>query len=98
MTTDALGVDDRTPAPRYSQSVHVLMDEPTRAAVMGLAVIAAAEISQSVRPREGETLRGLVETQLEAIRADAPSLYAKAIKLGREELAKRAAIAASRAK
>jgi hypothetical protein len=97
MTTDATGAAT-TAAPRYSQSVHVLMDEPTRAAVMGLAVLAAADIGPAVRPKEGETLRGLIETQLESIRSDAPTLYSRALRAGRKELAKRAAANATRAK
>lgn len=97
MTTDALSAD-RTPEPRFSQSVHVLMDKPMREAVVGLAVLAAAELGPTVRPKEGDTLRGLIESQLEEVRSKAPTLYAKAVRAGRQELAKRAAAAAARSK
>lgn len=100
MTNDATSARPTTTqaAPRFSQSVHLLMDEPTRAAVMGLAVLAAREVGRNVRPREGETLRGLVESALDKIRQEAPALHDKALIAGRQELAARAAVAQTRSK
>lgn len=98
MTNDATSATATPAAPRYSESVHLLMDEPTRAAVMGLAVLAAKELGPAVRPREGETLRGLVESSLDKIRSDAPTLYANALVAGRQELAARAATSSRRKK
>ena len=91
--TDATtaAADDLTTA-ALSESLHVLIDEPTRAAAMGLAVINAREIGPRVRPREGESIRILLESQLDAIRQRAPELYARALEAGRQELAERAAI------
>jgi hypothetical protein len=98
MTNSAAQGARAKPAPRYSESVHLLMDEPTRAAVVGLAVIAARDIGPDVRPREGETLRGLVEASLERIQREAPTLYADALDKGRAELSARAASNRRRAK
>lgn len=81
-----------TSAARYSESLHVLVDEPTRAVVMGLAVIAARVAGPEVRPREGESIRQLLESQLEYVRSQAPDLYARALTAGRAELAARAAL------
>lgn len=78
-----------TETARYSQSVHLMMDEPSRAAVLGLAALTAKEAGPQVRPKEGETLRSLLDSALNEIRKDAPSLYDNAVKLGRQELARR---------
>jgi hypothetical protein len=80
-------------APRYSESLHVLIDEPTRAVVMGLAVIDARQAGPTVRPREGEAIRNLLQSSIERIEQQAPGLYAKALDAGRTELAVRAAAA-----
>lgn len=93
MTTDAIISE-----PRLSQSVHLLLDRPTRSAVLGLALIAAKEAGPSVRPKEGETLRGLIESALDHIRSTAPQLYARALAAGTEELAARATPAGTPAK
>lgn len=91
MTNDATSATATPAAPRYSESLHILVDEPTRAAAMGLAVITAERLGPGVRPREGEAFRGLLETALERIKEEAPTLYATALTRGREALADRAA-------
>lgn len=93
MTNDATSATATPAAPRYSQSLHLLVDEPTRATALGLAIIAAEE--SGGRPKEGETIRGLIESSLERIRGEAPSLHARALEEGRKELAARAALAAA---
>jgi hypothetical protein len=77
-------------APRYSESLHVLIDEPTRAVVMGLAVIEARQAGPTVRPREGESIRTLLQGAIEDIQQRAPGLYTKALYAGRTELEARA--------
>ena len=91
MTNDATSAPpaDTPAAPRYSESLHVLVDEPTRAVAMGLAVIAAEAVGPGVRPKEGESIRGLLEMALDRIRGDAPTVYANALVKGREHLAAR---------
>ncbi len=95
MTNDATSApppstSTTTPGARYSESLHVLVDEPTRAVVMGLAVIAARQAGPDVRPREGESIRQLLESQLEHVREQAPDLYGRALVAGRMELTARA--------
>lgn len=72
-----------------SESLHVLVDEPTRAAAVGLAVITARKSGPTVRPREGQAIRELIEDSLDRVRKNAPSLYQDALRIGREELARR---------
>lgn len=92
MTNDATSAPPATPAaPRYSESLHVLVDEPTRAVVMGLAVLAAKQAGPTVRAREGESIRSLLADRLDDIREQAPNLYQTALTEGRAELARRAA-------
>lgn len=82
-TTDAPG----TPAVRLSESLHLLVDTPTRAAILGLAEITAKELGG--RPREGETIRDLLDRALCRIANDDRARYTKALRLGRAELARR---------
>lgn len=99
MTNDATSAPPAEPtssaAPRYSESLHVLIDEPTRAVVMGLAVIDARQAGPTVRPREGESIRNLLTLALGTIEQQAPGLYGKALEAGRTELAVREAAAKS---
>lgn len=97
MTDDATSAAPTTPVTAaLSESLHVLIDEPTRAACMGLAVLAAQAIGPNVRPREGESVRNLLEERIGDIKVQAPTLYARAMAAGRAELAGRAAIVAAR--
>jgi hypothetical protein len=45
--------------PRFSESLSVLIDRPTRELIMGLA-LTSADAAGTSRPKEGETLRGLI--------------------------------------
>ncbi len=96
MTEDAIEAAPTTVTAGLSESLHVLIDEPTRAAAMGLAVMAARKLGPNVRPREGETVRNLLEDRISDIKAQAPTLHERALALGRQELAERAAIVAAR--
>lgn len=89
MTNDATSATATPAAPRYSESLHILVDEPTRAVAMGLAVITAEQAGPGVRPKEGESIRTLLEAQIDSIRDRAPDLIADALKRGREALAAR---------
>jgi hypothetical protein len=61
--------------------------------VMGLAVIEARQAGPAVRPREGESIRTLLQGSIENIQRQAPGLYARALEAGRTELEARAAAA-----
>lgn len=52
--------------PRYSESLHVLVDRPTREIILGLA-INAAEQAGTDRPKEGEAIRDLLTNALDDI-------------------------------
>lgn len=93
MKTDATSAPPSPAVPRFSESLHVLIDEPTRAVVMGLAVIDARAAGPTVRPREGEALRNLIARALDDIQRQAPTLYNDALDQGRRELAARAQLA-----
>lgn len=56
---------------------------------MGLAIITAEQAGPHVRPREGDSFRALLESALNKIKDDAPTLYADAVQRGREELVRR---------
>jgi hypothetical protein len=96
MTNDATSTSAppaTSAAARYSESLHVLIDEPTRAVVMGLAVLEALQAGPTVRPREGESIRTLLQGAIEDIQQRAPGLYARALEAGRIELKVREAAA-----
>lgn len=90
MTTDATVAPRRMGARRrYSEQVHVLVDEATRAYLLGVAVMEAEEGGYE-RPREGEEVRGLLdEAILRRYEAD-PAGYAKAVTRGRQKMRERA--------
>lgn len=52
--------------PRYSEGLHVLIDRPTRALILGLA-IDRAEKAGTDRPKEGETIRDLLVNALDDV-------------------------------
>lgn len=85
MTTATVAAE--TTAARYSESVHFLADKPMRAALLGLAELEAKR--RGGRPKEGDTLRTLLEERLVQMANDEPELYAKAIKAGTTVLRKR---------
>jgi len=83
----------KTAARRFSQSVSVLLDEQTRAYILGCAV-QAADKGGYARLKEGESLRDLLDEAI-AARYDAdPKAYTMALRAGRSVLAQRAAEAA----
>jgi hypothetical protein len=95
MTTHATAAPPRTAARRYSEQIHVLTDETTRAYTLGLATLAAEEGGYA-RPREGEEVRVLLdEAILRRYKAD-PEEYARAVTRGRAVLAAKAEEAAER--
>lgn len=77
-----------TSAARYSESVHVLVDVPMRAVLLGLAELEASE--RGGRPKEGDTLRGLLDDAITRLARRDRERYDLALSLGRTELAKRA--------
>ena len=90
MTANATAAPSRTAARRYSEQIHVLTDEQTRAYTLGLAVL-AAEAGGYARPKEGEEVRDLLDEAIgRRYKAD-PKAYARAVEKGRIELAARAA-------
>jgi len=95
MTTNATAAPPRTAARRYSEQIHVLTDEQTRAYTLGLAVL-AAEAGGYARPKEGEEVRDLLDEAIaRRFKAD-PTAYAKAVEKGRREMAVRAGAASRR--
>jgi len=78
-----------TSAARYSESVHVLVDRPMRAVLLGLAELEAEE--RGGRPKEGDTLRVLLEAEIGRLARRDRARYDLALSLGRAELDKRAA-------
>jgi hypothetical protein len=95
MTTNATAAPARTAARRYSEQLHVLVDEQTRAYVLGMATL-TADAGGYARPREGELVRDLLDEAI-ALRykRDRP-LYEAAVIRGREVLAERAGEAKAR--
>lgn len=95
MTTETIvSPPSTTAARRYSEQIHALVDRQTRELIIGLAVL-DAEAGDYARPREGETIRNLLDEAISRLfRRDAEH-YARAVRAGRRELARRAAEAAA---
>lgn len=92
MTTNATAAPARTAARRYSEQLHVLVDEQTRAYCVGLAVVAAKQGGYDT-PKQGEAIRDLLDEVIAArYEADSKS-YRQALVAGRAFLAERAAAA-----
>lgn len=93
METDATTViapPDAEAARRFDQQLHTLVDEPTRAYILGLAAIAVDE-GLELRILEGNSVRALLDQAIQAAFYRSPKEYAYTIGKGREELARRAA-------
>lgn len=73
-------------ARRFSQQVHVLVDVQTREFLLGLAI----ENAGDTRPREGETVRDLLDDAIARLWKRDPKGYERAVRRGRAELAERA--------
>ena len=92
MTSHATAAPPRTAARRYSEQLHVLVDEQTRAYTLGLATL-AAERGGYARPKEGEEVRDLIDEAIaRRFKAD-PDAYAAAVVRGRAVMAERAGAA-----
>jgi hypothetical protein len=86
MTTATAPAD--TSAARYSESVHVLVDRPMRAVLLGLAELESRD--RGGRPKEGDTLRTLLEAEVGRLARRDRARYDEALRLGQAELTKRA--------
>lgn len=82
MTTNAAAAPPRiTAARRYSEQIHVLTDEQTRAYTLGLATL-AAEQGGYLRPKEGEEVRDLLDEAIALRYKHDPARYAAAVERG----------------
>jgi hypothetical protein len=93
MTTDATTAPPRTAARRYSEQIHVLVDEQTRAYTLGLAAL-AADAGGYTRPREGEEVRDLLDEAIARRYKADPKTYAAAVQRGRTLMAERSRVTA----
>jgi len=90
MTTDATTAPRRTgPRRRYSEQLHTLVDEQTRAYILGLASLNAAAGGYS-NPREAEETRDLLDEAINARYVADSAAYAVAVHRGRAVMAERA--------
>ena len=96
MTTHATAAPPRTAARRYSEQVHFLTDEQTRAYVLGLATL-RAEAGGYARPKEGEEVRDLIDEAIAARHKKDQKGYAAAVLRGQQVLAERRATLDARA-
>lgn len=90
MTDTATAAPPRTAARRYSEQLHVLVDEQTRAYTLGIATL-AAESGGYTRPKEGEEVRDLIDEAIATRYRKDPSAYAVAVERGRQVMAERLA-------
>lgn len=96
MNTHATAAPPRTAARRYSEQIHVLTDEQTRAYTLGIATL-AAEAGGYARPKEGEEVRDLIDEAIAARFKKDAKAYERAVKRGQLVLAERRAEAVERA-
>lgn len=89
MTTNATAAPSPTVARRYSESLHVLVERPVRAVLLGLAALDASAGGYT-RLLEGETIRTLLDDAIQRLYETDPKRYASAVRLGEAELRKRA--------
>jgi len=90
MTINATAATPTTAVRRYSEQLHVLVERPTRAVLLGLASL-DAQAGNYTRLLEGETIRRLLDEAIEHLYQTDPKRYASAVRLGEEELKRRAA-------
>lgn len=84
--TDVAAPDAST-ARRLGHQLHTLVDEPTYAYITGLSVLNAEK--EGIAPKQGETVRDLLEAAIIAAHEADPKLYAKAVRRGRTVIAAR---------
>jgi hypothetical protein len=94
MTTNATAAPPRTAARRYSEQLHVLVDEQTRAYVLGVAVLAAKAGGYDT-PKQGEAIRDLLDEAIAARYEADKKGYRAAIAAGQQELQRRLAAPAA---
>jgi hypothetical protein len=92
MTTNATAAPSPTAARRYSQQIHVLVEQPTRAVLLGLAAL-DAEAGGYARLREGEVVRSLLEEAIQRLYETDPRRYNSAVRRGQEILKTREKLA-----
>jgi hypothetical protein len=92
MTTDATTAPRRSMSARrrFSEQLHTLVDEQTRAYILGMASLAAAAGGYAT-PREAEETRDLLDEAIAARYEQNPRQYETAVKRGRKVMAARAA-------
>lgn len=96
MTMNATAAPPRTAARRYSEQIHFLADEQTRAYTLGLAAL-AAEAGGYARPKEGEEVRDLIDEAIAVRYKRDQRGYAAAVARGQAILAERHRKAGDRA-
>jgi hypothetical protein len=80
--------------PRFSESLHVLIDLPTRELIVGLAAEAAEQAGPDVRLKEGEQIRDLLRNALDDFERTSGRTRTERIRAkGRKALEERAAAA-----
>jgi hypothetical protein len=99
MTTHATTVapPQQSAARRFSESMHVLVDPTTRAYVLGRALIEADQVAPGSRPKEGATMRELIDDAVQRAYKRDREAYEAAVQRGRAELDARAAAATASA-
>jgi hypothetical protein len=89
MTTDATAAPRRTgPRRRYDQQLHTLVDNQTRAYILGLASLTADRGGYTL-PREAEETRDLLDEAIHRRYQDDPQAYAVAVARGEQVMAER---------
>ena len=81
-------------AARYSESLHVLVDVPMRSVILALAIETAEE--RGGRPKEGESIRALLEDAITRLARRDRQRYDELLSRGRAELARRSEESAAR--
>lgn len=95
MTTNATAaIPSSTAARRYSESLSILVTRQVREVLVGLAAIEAD--AAGTRPREGETIRDLLDAAIAKLYADDPEAYNRAVRKGRQILKRRDATRGTR--
>ncbi len=85
MTTHATTASAATAPRRYSEQIHALVERPVREVLVGLSILDAG----NARPREGETIRDLLDFALRDLYEKDPKRYQAAGRKGRVALRQR---------
>lgn len=76
-------------ARRFGNQIHALVDDQTFAYIAGLAAINAE--TEGIRPKQGETVRDLLDDAIIRAHRRDPEAYAAAVRRGRDVLARKRA-------